>query len=183
MKKLWMISLIATLLVGVLFVMNRTHAATAQLTLGITAGTINNCTSATGIHLGTVTAMGSLQTLSGSTRDGDNFGCVDMQGATGWNYTMAASALVGTPAGTISNTGIRVVPSGAITVTAGSCPSITAGAGWALNSAKNIITKAAGYGQTCTFYLPKSQVTIGVDIPAWTPVGTYLSTLTIVYPS
>ena len=52
MKKNFLLtSLVAALLVGVLFFINKTNAQTAQLTLSVTAVTISSCTMATGINL------------------------------------------------------------------------------------------------------------------------------------
>jgi len=178
-----MVSVIATLLVGVLLVINKTHAQTAQLSLSVTAGTISACTAATGINIWSIWASASVTTLSWTTWLGNNFGCTDLKGSTSWNYTMSSSALAGSPAWTIAANNISLTTNGAITVTAWTCPSVTTGAGWTLDTAKNLITKTAGNWQTCTFHLPTAQAKITVSIPAWSPVGSYTSTLTIVYPS
>lgn len=178
-----MISIITILLVGVLLMINRTNAQTAQLSLSITAWTISDCTSATGINVGNSQAGPLSSTLSGNIWVGDNFGCTDLKGDTWRNYTISSSDFVGTPQWSIPADNISLLPSGLIMVTQWFCPSVSTGAWWILSTAKTLITKNDGYGQTCTFYLPSEQVKIIVEVPAWTPVGSYSSTFTIIYPS
>lgn len=182
-KNFLMVSVITTLLIAVLFVMNKTNAQSAILQLSVTSWAISNCTAATWINIWSIAASSSVTTLSGTTRVGPNFWCTDLKWDAWWNYTMSAWTLNGSPAWSIANSNISLTPSGVITVTAWSCPSVTPGAGWVLSTARNLITKTNWQWQTCTFYLPSTQAKITVSIPAWTPVGSYSWSLTIVYPS
>lgn len=181
-KKILMVSILTILLVAVLLVINRTSAQSAILELSITSWSID-CTSATGIDIWSIIAVWTNRTLSGNVWLGDNFGCADLSGNTWWNYTISSTDFVGTPSWSIPRDNISITPSGGITVTEWFCPSVTTGAGWILNTAQTLITKNNGYWQTCTFYLPSIQVRVSVDIPEWTPVGSYSSTFTIIYPS
>lgn len=181
-KNIFMASLVATLLVGVLFVINQTHAQTATLSLSVTAWYIS-CTAATGIDLWGSPSGTTTQTISGNAWVGPDFWCTDLKGDTGWNYTISSSSLSGTPGWSIAASNIMLTPSWAITISSWSCASVTTGAGWALDTPKNLIAKSSGYGQTCAFYLTNTQAKITITIPAWSPIGNYSSTITIIYPS
>lgn len=182
-KNLLCAYVVATLLVGVVFFINKTWAETAQLSLSIVAWGISDCTSATGLNLGGTMAGPVIKSLSGNAWIGPDFGCNDLQGATGWNFSMSSTDLSGIPQWTIPASNISLSINGNITVTTWACASVTTGAGGILDTAKNLITKNNGYWEICSFYLPNTQATITVSIPAWSPVGIYSSILTIIYPS
>ena len=176
-KNILMVSVIATLLMGVLISIDRTQAQTAQITLSVTASTMTCWTLPTAVSLGTTPTA---TTSTNLTTDAwtNQFTCTDLKSTWSTQLLAISTNMVGATTWTIWSGNITWVPTGTITPTAWDCGGVTLGAGGVLSWNRTIIQKAGV--KTCSFtYVPDG---MSIVVPAYSPVNAYTATMTISLP-
>ena len=181
-KNLLMAFVVATLLLGVLVVINKVSAATALITLQVNAWWFSCSTLPTAVDFGTATWSSSIVTLTGDTWT-SWFTCIDL--ASTWSTQMVAISgpLTGATTWVIAASNIIWNPAGSgttqIVTTNWQCSGLSLGVGGSLEASRTIISKVGI--KTCSFtYAPDGMY---VNIPAWSPVNLYTATMTITIPA
>ena len=173
-----MASIVITLLLGVLVIINKVQAAIVNITLNVTAWEFSCSQYPTQVNMWSSPAWWFTVFLTGDLWN-SWFVCTDLLSIWSTQLTISTSDLSGDTNGKISASNINLVPTGSIIQTAGDCDGLSLGTGGTLNLIRTIIKKTGI--KTCGFsYMPDG---MSVTIPAWSPVNRYTATMTITPPS
>ncbi|MFA7298353.1 MAG: hypothetical protein WC010_01785 [Candidatus Absconditabacterales bacterium] len=177
-KNFVVIATLVVALLGTLTLINKASAATANVTLSVTAGAFSCSQYPTAVDFGSTPTAISATLLTGDSWTG-SFACNDFAATWGSQMLAQSTALTGATTGIIAPMNITWTPSGSITQTAGNCNGLSLGAGGTLDVAETIISKVGL--NTCSFtYAPDGMT---VNVPAYSPVNAYTAVMTITDPA